>query len=635
MKRLICILLSLTFVLTGCANNNTTNPGEKDFKDYVDNVKGDSDIKEVNKEIIEYSSTDEAAKALEDMGYDIKKSGYATYPTSDYFYPEYIYHNGKIEVIYLPKTVIQKALENGFDWSGSLAGTKSEGLVVNGINSTSTSFDAMPAAPGMSYGGGFIEPSEFNTSEYSNVNESGFLSVKTSPLSTFAADVDTASYANFRSIIRDKISESVQYKNESLHDIRIEEMLNYFNYNFDGDDMGDFKVSAEISTTPWNSNTQLLVMNIKAKELAPEENKGSNLVFLIDTSGSMNNEYKMPLLKESLKLLVNELTENDTISIVTYSGNETVVLEGVNGTQKKEIISAINLLEPYGSTNGEGGIKKAYEIAQKYQDNHSNSRIIMCSDGDLNVGISSEDELHDLVSEKRETGVYLSVLGFGLGNYKDNKMETLADNGNGNYHYIDSLREGHKVLVEDMLSTLVTIADDVKFQVEFNPQYIKGYRKIGYENRNLANEDFHDDTKDGGEVGYGHEVTIVYEIIPADSTLDIPNTDLKYQESTTNDSKDWLSLSIRYKPHGEKESQLLEFTYDESDFNNSPSDDWKFISNVVAFGLVANDSEYKEGLNIKDIINSLNELNLTNVDKKEFLSLVIGYNNYLEHVVIE
>ena len=254
----------------------------------------------------------------------------------------------------------------------------------------------------------------------------------------------------------------------------------------------------------------------------------------------------------------------------------------------------------------------------------------MCSDGDLNVGISSEDELHDLVSEKRETGVYLSVLGFGLGNYKDNKMETLADNGNGNYHYIDSLRDGHKVLVEDMLSTLVTIADDVKFQVEFNPEYIKGYRKIGYENRDMADEDFHDDTKDGGEIGYGDSVTIVYEIIPVNSSKNISGSSLKYQTNSSTNSTDWLTVSVRYKDHGKKTSNLVEYIVDENNYTEEASDNWKFVSNVVGFGLIINDSEYKEDLTIEQIIDGLDELELVDRDKVELLSLAIAYGRFFD-----
>ena len=643
MKKIICIMLSLTFLLTGCSSNikpvvkNPDKPKVENTDQYVKDVKDNTEINNYKDVVIDYSDKDEKVVALKDMGYDLKETGYALYPNNDYFYPEYINLNGKLEVVYLPKTVLAQRLEN---WDSNVdnfaytSGSYAGGSSLSGLLVGSMAMDSIAAAPEAEMAvpsEGFVPiiGGNLNTSEYNDVKESGFLSVKTNPLSTFAADVDTASYTNFRNILRQYMSEEYYYNLDDMHDVRIEEMLNYFNYNFEtSNDV--FTVNAEIATTPWNNQTQLLVLNVAAKELAETENKGSNLVFLVDTSGSMNQTNKLPLVKESLKLLVNELTENDTVSIVTYSGHEEVVIDGATGANKEELLNAIDLLVPYGSTNGEGGMRKAYEIAEKYQGNHSNSRIIMCSDGDLNVGISSESELHDFVEEKRETGIYLSVLGFGDGNYKDNKMETLADNGNGNYYYIDNIKEGYKVLVEDLMSTLITIADDVKFQIEFNPEYIKGYRKIGYENRDMADSDFHDDTKDGGEVGYGHSVTIVYEIIPANSEKEVSGSNLKYQETTNSGSSDWLTVSVRYKDHGEKESKLVEYIVNGENYSESVSDNWKFISNVVGFGLIINNSDYKEGLTIEDIISGLNDLELNDKDKEELLSLVIAYNYYLE-----
>ena len=480
----------------------------------------------------------------------------------------------------------------------------------------------------------YMEPelkSEFNTSEYEDVKEKGFLNVRMSPLSTFAADVDTGSYTNFRGIIRKELSgySNYYYDLEGLHDIRIEEMVNYFDYS-EGTDK-DFTVTTEVAETPWNKDTKLLVVNVKAKELAPSEHKGSNLVFLVDVSGSMENEDKLYLLIDSLELLVDNLTENDTVSLVTYASSDRVVFEGLKGNQKEEILSALNKLTAGGSTYGEGGIERAYEIAEKYKDGHSNSRIIMCSDGDLNVGMHSVDDLTDLIEKKREKGIYLSVLGFGAGNYKDNRMEALADNGNGNYHYIDCLNEGNKVLVEDMLSTTVTLADDVKFQLEFNPAYIKGYRQIGYENREMANEDFEDDTKDGGEVGYGHEVTVIYEIVPVESEMKIFEKDLKYQNTEIkNDSKDWLTVSVRHKPHGEKESILNEYVVDATSEKSEPSDNFKFISNVVAFGLLVNESDYIKDWDVDMVINNLKALNLEDEDKQDFLKLLDEYQIFVK-----
>lgn len=480
----------------------------------------------------------------------------------------------------------------------------------------------------------YMEPelkSEFNTSEYEDVKEKGFLNVRMSPLSTFAADVDTGSYTNFRGIVRKSLSgySDYYYGLEGIHDIRIEEMVNYFDYSEGTDE--DFTVTTEVAETPWNKDTKLLVVNVKAKELAPSEHKGSNLVFLVDVSGSMENEDKLYLLIDSLELLVDNLTENDTVSLVTYASSDRVVFEGLKGNQKEEILSALNKLTAGGSTYGEGGIERAYKIAEKYKDGHSNSRIIMCSDGDLNVGMHSVDDLTDLIEKKREKGIYLSVLGFGAGNYKDNRMEALADNGNGNYHYIDCLNEGNKVLVEDMLSTTVTLADDVKFQLEFNPAYIKGYRQIGYENREMANEDFEDDTKDGGEVGYGHEVTVIYEIVPVESEMKIFEKDLKYQNTEIkNDSKDWLTVSVRHKPHGEKESILNEYVVDATSEKSEPSDNFKFISNVVAFGLLVNESDYIKDWDVDMVINNLKALNLEDEDKQDFLKLLDEYQIFVK-----
>lgn len=617
MKKSLALILLISLCLVGCNREGTVI---KNSQDASVPTKTENINKVENVEIVK--DNEEVNKILKDKGYDVL-AGYSLYPTDTYFYPEYLSIDGNLTRVYLDYNKIDKSNRGDYD--------KFFDMTIDGIvmDEAESNMAVGNSKPNYSYGNIF-ESSDFNTSEYGDVKESAFLNVKTNPLSTFSADVDTASYSNFRAILRDYLLNDNYYK-EILHDIRIEEMLNYFNYP--SYEMGNenFSVNAEISTTPWNNETNLLVINVKAKELDEEKNNGSNLVFLIDTSGSMDNENKLQLVKESLKLLVNELTEKDRISIVTYSGSERVIIDGINGTEKEAIIKAIEDLKPYGSTNGEGGIKKAYEIAEKYKNEHNNSRIIMCTDGDLNVGISSESELIKLVEDKRQTGVYLSVLGFGLGNYKDNKLETLADNGNGNYFYIDNIAEGKKVLVDEMLSNLVTLGDDVKFQLEFNPNFIKAYRKIGYENRNLQNEDFNNDKKDAGEIGYGHEVTIVYEIVLDDSKFEVGETDLKYQESITNkDLKDWLTISVRYKNHGESTSNLMEFIVDEDNYLEKPSNDWKFISNVIGLGLILNDSEYKESLELNDIISSLEELNLDDDCKKEFLALVYGYKDLIE-----
>ena len=663
MKKGLCLLLSASMMLSmvGCGQEpKTVQPVVKADKVVVDEnktevVKEEVKLVVLNKDIIQYSKEDKIIKLLEDKiiklleekGYDMSK-GYALYPNEEYFCPEYLESEDGLITVYLTQETFWNIKEFSDDEellyknfgsvkADSYQGAPSIGMIFNTVDSIMPSWsvntEAGIVSDMSSIEEGLYKP--FNTSEYKEVDESNYLNVSSSPLSTFAADVDTASYSNYRNILRNYLR-GTRYMMDDLHDIRVEEMLNYFDYSFYNDKEytnDKFIISAEIGDTPWNEESKLMVVNVKAKDL--EENNGSNLVFLIDTSGSMNSPEKIDLLVESMKLLVNQLTEKDTVSIVTYASNDRVVLEGVKGSEKGKIIGALEELVARGSTNGEGGIEKAYKIAQKYMDGYDNNRIIMCSDGDLNVGISSEDALIDLVEKKRETGIYLSVLGFGSGNYKDNKMEALADYGNGNYYYIDSLKEGYKVLVEDLTSTLVTIADDVKFQLEFNPEYIKGYRKIGYENRDMANEDFHDDTKDGGEVGYGHEVTVVYELIMNDSNMELGNTDLKYQQTTSTGSSDWLTVSIRYKDHGEKESQLIEYVVDKDNYLEKNTDDWSFISDIIGFSLIANGSEYSNNLEISSIIENLKELTLEDEDKQEFFGLTIAYDKYMKEIETE
>ena len=678
-KSLVLLLVGALLVscLTGCnekpepvtpTGTEVTKPIEKPAPVAYVNREDAVVLRADNKDDEVFKKFDSIYKEMENyLDTSIEFNEYSNYPTEKYCYPFSFDFGSGLKTVYVEASV-GSCLYNSDEYqyytlmmdsantTGSLkadmfsASSSSDigsviGSVVGGVSDLFSSTDDVASlSEGVVGSEGFsdseiiIEP-EFNTSEYKDVKEKGFSSVKTSPLSTFAADVDTASYTNMRSIIRKLAggrmgSYSYGYTVDSLHDIRIEEMLNYFNYDFSGGTQIDdtFTVTAEVSATPWNKDTQLMVLNVKAKDLPVEESTGSNLVFLVDVSGSMHSSDKIDLVKESLSMLTNELSERDTISIVTYSGSEQTLLEGATGADKAKIKEVIMGLSTGGGTNGEGGIKQAYKIAEKYKEGHSNSRIIMCSDGDLNVGISSEDALIDLVEKKRETGIYLSVLGFGDGNYKDNKMEALADNGNGNYYYIDDIKEAHKVLVEDLLSTLVTVADDVKFQVEFNPQFIKGYRKIGYENRDMANEDFHDDTKDGGEVGYGQEVTIVYELVPVSSSIEIAGSDLKYQESAVSDSsvEDWLTVSVRKKSHGASESTLSEYVVSKANESANPSDTWKFISDVVAFGLLLNDSDYIENYDVSTIISNLDKFTFVDEDKKEFVGLVICYRNYLE-----
>lgn len=468
-----------------------------------------------------------------------------------------------------------------------------------------------------------MAPQDWNTEEYSALEEAGFKSVANDPLSTFSADVDTASYSNVRRMIEqgytmDEIPEGA---------VRIEEMLNYFSYDYNLPKKNEpFGVTAVIGDCPWNEEAKLLQIGLKTQEIDFSEAPDSNLVFLLDVSGSMTSDDKLPLLQKSFSMLVEELGEKDTVSIVTYAGSDRVVLQGESGDNKTRIIEAINALEAGGSTNGADGIGTAYALAEKYFIEGGNNRVILATDGDLNVGISSESGLKELVTEKKESGVFLSVLGFGTGNIKDNKMETLADCGNGNYAYIDTIGEAKKVLVEQMGATLVTVAKDVKLQVEFNPAYVKGYRLLGYENRALATEDFDDDKKDAGEIGAGHMVTALYEIVPVDSDQEIPETELKYQDDKKTagvENGEWLNLKIRYKEPDADESILKEYPVTQEAYTDKPSQDFYFAAAVAEFGLMLRDSEYKGDASFENVRALLKKVDTDEDDyKDEFVYLV-------------
>ncbi|EJP22563.1 PF12034 domain protein [Lachnoanaerobaculum sp. ICM7] len=457
----------------------------------------------------------------------------------------------------------------------------------------------------------------YNTEEYNAIDESNFKAVATSPLSTFAADVDTASYANIRRFIN--FGEL-----PPADAVRIEEMLNYFHYDYPQPNEGEpFSVTTEISACPWNPDTKLMMVGMQAKQVDELEKKPSNLVFLIDVSGSMDSPDKLPLVKNAFLLLCEQLKENDTISIVTYAGSDQIVLEGAKGSDSKEIMAAIEDLEAGGSTAGSEGIKTAYEIARKYFKADGNNRVILATDGDLNVGITSEGELTRLIKKEKESGVFLSVLGFGTENIKDNKMEALADNGNGNYSYIDSRFEAKKVLSEELGANFFTVAKDVKFQLEFNPKFIKGYRLIGYENRIMDDEDFKDDTKDGGEIGSVHRVTVLYEIVDKDSPMDI-GSDLKYQSSAVTESNDLLNIAVRYKEPDSETSKELNYPVTTEDIKTEMSDNMKFASAVAETGMLLRDSEFKGKSSYDDVESLLNSISdiKSDTNKLEFLLLV-------------
>lgn len=476
--------------------------------------------------------------------------------------------------------------------------------------------------------------------EYSEWEEKGFSSVMAEPLSTFAADVDTASYSNLRRLIRDG------YDLDSLPDgaVRIEEMVNYFSYDYNDPTGTDpFGVTTQIGHCPWNDEAELLMIGLKTQDIDYSRAPASNLVFLLDVSGSMYSDDKLPLLQESFCLLAENLSEKDRISIVTYASEDRIVLDSAHGDQTRKIKRALNGLEAGGGTYGSRGIETAYALAEENFIPGGNNRIILATDGDLNIGLTSEEELEELITEKKESGIFLSVLGFGTGNIKDNKMETLADKGNGNYAYIDCLREADKVLVEEMSATLLTICKDVKFQVEFNPEIVEGYRLIGYENRALAKEDFDDDTKDAGEIGAGHSVTALYEIIlrePLEGGMTKGEVeDLKYSKeykkrldetgetpaapSSDSKYKEWLTISIRYKKPAEDESKLLEYPVGYDSYEEGPSDDFIFAAAVAEFGLLASHSEYPEDASVKNVKRALKSIDLNDEYKEEFLELVL------------
>lgn len=464
--------------------------------------------------------------------------------------------------------------------------------------------------------------SKYSGETYKEVRESLFTSVASNPLSTFGADVDTASYANFRRMVTDGYS---------LYDIpagsiRPEEMINYFSYDYTAPGKNQpFGVQATITDCPWNKETKLVTLGIKAREIKDTKKVASNIVFLVDVSGSMSNYDKLPLLQMAFELLTDDLDKNDRVSIVTYSSGSEIVLAGVPGNEKTKINKAMNSLVASGSTNGGEGIQNAYKLAEKYFIEGGNNRIIMATDGDLNVGITDPDELEDLISDKKESGVFLSVLGFGTGNYNEENLETLADKGNGNYSYIDCLSEAKKVLVDEFDSTLFTVAKDVKFQIEFNPAYISEYHQIGYENRQMAARDFNDDSKDGGEIGSGHTVTVMYEVKLNDGRNDEGIT-YKYQDNELSDraleTDEWMTISVRYKDPDQDESELLSFPISEDCYTKNPGCDTLFASYVAEAAMILNHSEYVDDYEIYEVIDKLSELELDDEYKEEFIDLL-------------
>ena len=430
--------------------------------------------------------------------------------------------------------------------------------------------------------------------DYGKFIENEFVFTDEENVSTFSADVDTASYAYFRKLVNTGYSlrELIATAGSS---IRTEEMINYFDYGYGDPAEGElFSTNMQIAPCPWNEDAALMVLGLQAKHIETAEK--NNLVFLIDVSGSMDSPDTLGLLKKAFSHLVSKLGDDDKVSIVTYAGAEKVVLEGCSGAKKDMIMKAVNDLGAGGSTNGEAGLVRAYQIAEQNYIAGGNNRIIMASDGDLNVGISSQTELKKLVEQKRDSGVFLSVLGFGTGNYKDEKMETIADCGNGVYYYIDSETEAEKVFGDDIFSTLYTVAKDVKLQLTFNKDAVSAYRLVGYENRLLNEDDFRDDTKDAGDLGAGHSVTVCYELIL--------NEGAKESESA------WAELGLRYKAPDGIKSEERNYSFGKESYTDTPSDNFRFICAVAEASMVIHESEYAKNITLGDIKAELDSLNL-------------------------
>ncbi|HEU4828958.1 MAG TPA: von Willebrand factor type A domain-containing protein [Gemmatimonadales bacterium] len=435
----------------------------------------------------------------------------------------------------------------------------------------------------------------WNTEEYSRIYENRFLDARSNPLSTFSIDVDRASYSNVRRFL-------MNGQLPPADAVRIEELVNYFTYEYaEPSGTHPFTVATDIAPAPWNPHHRLLRIGLQGKRHASGSLPPSNLVFLVDVSGSMQSEDKLPLVKQAFRVLVRQLRPEDRVSIVVYAGSAGLVLPPTRGNDRETILSAIERLEAGGSTAGGAGIRLAYDVARRHFVREGNNRVILATDGDFNVGVSSTSELIRLIEEKRAEGTYLTVLGFGTGNYKDGRMEQLADKGNGNYAYIDNVMEANKVFGTELTSTLFTIARDVKLQIEFNPAIVRGYRLIGYENRLLAREDFNDDTKDAGELGAGHTVTALYEIIPvgAESDASLGSVDpLRYQQEDhgrvePSHRGEWLTVKLRYKPLDSDRSRLLSHTVRERDSRAEVAGDFAFAAAVASFGMVLRDSEFR------------------------------------------
>jgi len=465
---------------------------------------------------------------------------------------------------------------------------------------------------------------EWNTARYDSIKENDFLSVLNNPLSTFSANVDTASYANLRRMIRSGSSHI------PTGAVRAEEILNYFRYDYpkpQGDDK--FSISTELTDTPWNEDTKLLRIGIQAEDIDYSALPPSNLVFLLDVSGSMSPADRLPMVQSAMKMLAENLTENDIVSIVVYASTEGIILEGVRGDRKEEIMTAIDDLMAGGSTAGGKGLQTAYELALRHFITGGTNRIIWCTDGDLNVGVTDNSSIGKMAEDYAKRDVYLSIFGVGNDNFNDSLLKEASKRGKGNYHFLDSLLEARKALVDEMGGTLIAVAKDVKIQVDFNPAYVKGYRLIGYENNLMDAKDFEDDTKAAGVLGAGHRVTALYELVLTDSEMEVPGAESRYQEGgNLVQSSDLLTISVRHKePDGDK-SSLVEHAVKLDDLRN-PSNDQKFVSAVVMWSMMLSDSQYKNASSFDRIVRLLEDCHLDDL-QSDFLRLVIDSEKQLK-----
>jgi Ca-activated chloride channel family protein len=463
---------------------------------------------------------------------------------------------------------------------------------------------------------------EENTESYAEFVENPFESPKNAPLSTFSIDVDNASYTNIRRLINNG-------QPVPKDAVRVEEMMNFFKYRYpQPQDEHPFSLNTEYSQSPWNPKHKLLKIGLQGKDIPMTNLPSSNLVFLVDVSGSMSDENKLPLLKESMKVLVKELRSKDKVSIVVYAGAAGIVLEPTSGDDKEKIMDAFDELSAGGSTAGGEGIELAYKLAQQNFIKEGNNRIILATDGDFNVGASSDKDMEDLIEEKRKSGIFLTVLGYGMGNYKDSKMEILADKGNGNYAYIDNIQEANRFLGSAFKGSMFAIAKDVKIQIEFNPKHVQAYRLIGYENRRLKAEDFKNDAIDAGELGSGHTVTALYEIIPVGIESEYLPSDLKYTKVKADESnynEELATIKFRYKkPDGDNSIEMVDVIADKAIALQNSSADFKFSAAVAWFGLKLRDSKLISNSN-KDAIRSLAKSGIAYDEdgyRSEFIRLV-------------